>query len=50
MNNTKKLSAWEKMQLDMVYDDFDKELFDLRVAAKNSIEPQMTSQRNARNF
>ena len=34
MNNTKKLSAWEKMQLDMVYDDFDKELFDLRVAAK----------------
>lgn len=29
-----KLTAWEKMQRDMVYDDFDPDLFDRRVAAK----------------
>lgn len=34
-SNDKNLTAWEKMQLDMVYDDFDRDLFDRRVAAKN---------------
>ncbi len=34
-NNGKGLSAWEKMQRDMVYDDFDAGLFNRRVAAKN---------------
>lgn len=34
-NNGKGLSAWEKMQRDMVYDDFDADLFNRRVAAKN---------------
>lgn len=29
------MSAWEKMQLDMVYDDFDADLFRRRVVAKN---------------
>ncbi len=29
------LSAWEKMQRDMVYDDFDQDLFNRRVIAKN---------------
>ncbi|MDO5449691.1 MAG: sugar O-acetyltransferase [Akkermansia sp.] len=28
------LSAWEKMQRDMIYDDFDEDLFHRRVAAK----------------
>lgn len=32
---TQKLTAWEKMQRDMIYDDFDPDLFNRRVAAKN---------------
>ena len=35
MEQNKNLSAWDKMQLDMVYDDFDKDLFNRRVEAKN---------------
>lgn len=35
MKQTQDLSAWEKMQRDMVYDDFDRDLFNRRVVAKN---------------
>lgn len=35
MDNNKTLTAWEKMQLDMIYDDFDEDLFNRRVEAKN---------------
>ncbi len=35
MKETQHLTAWEKMQRDMVYDDFDADLFNRRVAAKN---------------
>lgn len=35
MSDAKKLTAWERMQRDMVYDDFDEDLFNRRVAAKN---------------
>ncbi len=28
------LTAWEKMQCDMIYDDFDEDLFNRRVDAK----------------
>ena len=34
-SNDSTLSAWEKMQLDMIYDDFDEDLFKRRVEAKN---------------
>lgn len=34
-SNDSTLSAWEKMQLDMIYDDFDEDLFKRRVVAKN---------------
>lgn len=34
MEQEQKLSAWEKMQRDMVYDDFDRDLFNRRVEAK----------------
>lgn len=32
---TEKLTAWERMQRDMIYDDLDEDLFHRRVAAKN---------------
>ena len=35
MVQNKNLTAWEKMQLDMIYDDFDEDLFNRRVDAKN---------------
>ena len=35
MEQNKNLTAWEKMQLDMIYDDFDEDLFNRRVEAKN---------------
>lgn len=35
MEQGQNLSAWEKMQRDMIYDDFDEDLFNRRVAAKN---------------
>lgn len=35
MEQDTKLTAWEKMQRDMIYDDFDSDLFNRRVAAKN---------------
>lgn len=34
MGNTENLTAWERMQLDMVYDDLDADLFNRRVTAK----------------
>ena len=35
MEQNHNLTAWEKMQLDMIYDDFDEDLFNRRVDAKN---------------
>lgn len=35
MKDSITLTAWEKMQLDMIYDDFDEDLFNRRVDAKN---------------
>jgi len=35
MNDSITMTAWEKMQLDMIYDDFDEDLFNRRVDAKN---------------
>lgn len=34
MKQNQNLTAWERMQLDMVYDDFDEDLFNRRVDAK----------------
>ena len=38
MEQGEKLSAWEKMQRDMVYDDFDRDLFNRRVEAKTILK------------
>lgn len=35
MNSAQQLTAWERMQRDMIYDDFDPDLFNRRVEAKN---------------
>jgi len=35
MERSQELTAWEKMQRDMIYDDFDQDLFNRRVVAKN---------------
>ena len=35
MKDNTSMTAWEKMQHDMIYDDFDEDLFNRRVEAKN---------------
>lgn len=35
MKDESKMTAWERMQADMIYDDFDADLFNRRVAAKS---------------
>lgn len=35
MKDERKMTAWERMQADMIYDDFDADLFNRRVAAKS---------------